>query len=121
MPRDPTFIVDKVTKAGSGHLGSNLGDVELTIALHRVLDSPRDVILWDTGHQTYVHKIAHRPKGQFDTLRQAGGMSGYPSRRRIRPRLDREQPRVDRPGYAHGLATAFDAPAGRVSNAEWSP
>jgi 1-deoxy-D-xylulose-5-phosphate synthase len=51
-----TFIVDAVTRTG-GHLGSNLGAVELTVALHRVFDSPRDVILWDTGHQAYVHKL----------------------------------------------------------------
>ena len=51
------FIVDAVSTAGSGHLGSNLGVVELTLALHRVFDSPRDIILWDTGHQAYVHKM----------------------------------------------------------------
>ena len=51
-----TFLVDKVSRTG-GHLGPNLGAVELTVALHRVFDSPRDVLLWDTGHQAYVHKL----------------------------------------------------------------
>ena len=91
-----TFIVDTVTTTG-GHLGSNLGAVELTLALHRVFDSPRDVILWDTGHQAYVHKLLTGRRYGFKTLKQAGGMSGYPNRARVRARLDREQPRVDEP------------------------
>ncbi len=103
-----TFIVDKVTKAGSGHLGSNLGDVELTIALHRVLDSPRDVILWDTGHQTYVHKIVTGRWDQFDTLRQAGGMSGYPSRAESDHDWIENSHASTVLSYAHGLATAFE-------------
>ena len=74
-----TAIVDAVSKVG-GHLGSNLGVVELTIALHRVFDSPRDLIVWDTGHQAYVHKMLTGRRDAFDTLRQAGGLSGYPSR-----------------------------------------
>jgi 1-deoxy-D-xylulose-5-phosphate synthase len=73
------FIVDAVSKS-SGHLGSNLGAVELSLALHRVFDSPTDAILWDTGHQAYVHKIVTGRRGRFDELRQAGGLSGYPSR-----------------------------------------
>ncbi|MEX1178669.1 MAG: 1-deoxy-D-xylulose-5-phosphate synthase [Nitriliruptor sp.] len=72
-------IIASVARVG-GHLGSNLGVVELTIALHRVLDSPRDVLLWDTGHQAYVHKMLTGRRAMFDTLRQAGGLSGYPSR-----------------------------------------
>ena len=64
----------------SGHLGSNLGAVELSLALHRVFDSPTDAILWDTGHQAYVHKIVTGRRDRFDELRQAGGLSGYPSR-----------------------------------------
>src|SRR6202163_3932336 len=72
-------IVDRVTVNG-GHLGSNLGVVELTLALHRVFDSPRDVILWDTGHQAYVHKLLTRPRDGFARLRKLGGMSGYPNR-----------------------------------------
>ena len=72
-------IVETVGRTG-GHLGSNLGAVELTIALHRVFESPRDAILWDTGHQTYVHKLLTGRNADFDGLRQPGGMSGYPSR-----------------------------------------
>jgi len=63
-----------------GHLGSNLGAVELTIALHRVFQSPRDILLWDTGHQAYVHKLLTGRQEMFSTLRQDGGLSGYPSR-----------------------------------------
>ncbi|MCO1581670.1 1-deoxy-D-xylulose-5-phosphate synthase [Crossiella sp. SN42] len=73
------FLVDKVCQAG-GHLGPNLGVVELTIALHRVFDSPRDRIIFDTGHQAYVHKILTGRQQDFDTLRAAGGLAGYPQR-----------------------------------------
>src|SRR3954464_8453865 len=73
------FIVQAVSVTG-GHLGSNLGAVELTLAVHRVFDSPRDLILWDTGHQAYVHKIVTGRREDFVTLRQGGGLSGYPSR-----------------------------------------
>jgi 1-deoxy-D-xylulose-5-phosphate synthase len=72
-------IIEAVAKVG-GHLGSNLGVVELTIALHRVFESPRDLIVWDTGHQAYVHKMLTGRRDAFATLRQAGGLSGYPSR-----------------------------------------
>ncbi len=72
-------IIDAVSKVG-GHLGSNLGVVELTIALHRVFRSPDDLLVWDTGHQAYVHKMLTGRREAFDTLRQAGGLSGYPSR-----------------------------------------
>jgi 1-deoxy-D-xylulose-5-phosphate synthase len=74
-----SFLVEKVSKTG-GHLGPNLGVVELTIALHRVFDSPRDVVLFDTGHQSYVHKILTGRAESFDQLRQRGGISGYPNR-----------------------------------------
>jgi 1-deoxy-D-xylulose-5-phosphate synthase len=73
------FLVQKVSRTG-GHLGPNLGVVELAIALHRVFESPRDALLWDTGHQAYVHKILTGRRDDFDTLRQQGGLSGYPSR-----------------------------------------
>ena len=73
------FIVQAVA-SNSGHLGSNLGAVELTLALHRVFESPTDAILWDTGHQAYVHKIVTGRSSGFDRLRQADGLSGYPSR-----------------------------------------
>ena len=74
------FLITKVSKTG-GHLGPNLGVVELTLALHRTFDSPRDVILFDTGHQSYVHKIITGRADQFDLLRQRGGIAGYPNRR----------------------------------------
>ncbi|MDR0488867.1 MAG: 1-deoxy-D-xylulose-5-phosphate synthase [Propionibacteriaceae bacterium] len=73
------FLIEKVQTTG-GHLGPNLGVVELTLAVHRVFQSPRDPILFDTGHICYVHKILTGRQSQFDTLRQAGGLSGYPSR-----------------------------------------
>ena len=89
------FIVDCVNTHG-GHLGSNLGAVEITLALHRVFRSPHDIILWDTGHQAYVHKLVTGRRDDFATLRQEGGLSGLPEPGRVRPRLGREQPRVDR-------------------------
>ena len=73
------FLVEKVSRTG-GHLGPNLGVVELTIAMHRVFQSPHDVLLFDTGHQSYVHKILTGRASEFDRLRQKGGISGYPSR-----------------------------------------
>jgi len=74
-----SFLIEKVSKSG-GHLGPNLGVVELTMAIHRVFDSPRDVVLFDTGHQSYVHKIVTGRAGEFDLLRQRGGIAGYPNR-----------------------------------------
>ncbi len=74
-----SFLVENVARTG-GHLGPNLGAVELTLALHRVFDSPKDTILWDTGHQAYVHKILTGRQAGFAHLRQRGGLSGYPSR-----------------------------------------
>ncbi|MCL1801590.1 MAG: thiamine pyrophosphate-dependent enzyme, partial [Promicromonosporaceae bacterium] len=76
------FLVEHVSKTG-GHLGPNLGVVELTIALHRVFESPKDTIVFDTGHQSYVHKIL-TGRHDFTHLRQQGGLSGYPSRRESR-------------------------------------
>src|SRR6056300_1707348 len=73
------FLVAKVAATG-GHLGPNLGVVELSIALHRVFHSPDDAIIWDTGHQAYVHKMLTGRSPEFDSLRQVGGLSGYPSR-----------------------------------------
>ena len=74
-----SFLVEKVSKTG-GHLGPNLGVVELTIAIHRVFESPKDVVLFDTGHQSYVHKILTGRAEKFDKLRQRGGIAGYPNR-----------------------------------------
>ncbi len=72
-----SFLITKVSRTG-GHLGPNLGVVELTMAIHKVFDSPRDPIIFDTGHQSYVHKILTGRASQFDNLRQRGGLSGYP-------------------------------------------
>jgi 1-deoxy-D-xylulose-5-phosphate synthase len=74
-----SFLIEKVSKSG-GHLGPNLGVVELTIALHRIFQSPKDVIVFDTGHQTYVHKLLTGRIAGFDKLRQRGGLAGYPNR-----------------------------------------
>lgn len=74
------FLIEKVSRTG-GHLGPNLGVVELTIAIHRTFQSPRDIVLFDTGHQSYVHKILTGRADQFDLLRQRDGISGYPNRR----------------------------------------
>ncbi len=100
------FVVDAVSAAGSGHLGSNLGAVELTLAMHRVFDSPRDILLWDTGHQAYVHKILTGRMAGFSTLRQAGGMSGYPSREESEHDWIENSHASTVISYAHGLAVA---------------
>jgi len=73
------FLIEKLSKTG-GHIGPNLGVVELTIALHREFDSPKDKLIWDVGHQSYVHKILTGRAAEFDTLRQYKGLSGFPKR-----------------------------------------
>ena len=73
------FLINHISKTG-GHLASNLGVVELTIALHLAFDLPKDKIIWDVGHQSYTHKILTGRKDQFDGLRKFGGMSGFPKR-----------------------------------------
>ncbi len=78
-----TFILDRVSRTG-GHLSPNLGVVELTVALHRVFDSPNDRLIWDVGHQAYVHKLLTGRAADFDRLRHTGGLSGYPSREESR-------------------------------------
>jgi 1-deoxy-D-xylulose-5-phosphate synthase len=100
------FVIDKVSGAG-GHLGPNLGVVELTIAAHRVFDSPRDVLLFDTGHQAYVHKILTGRCGDFDSLRQAGGLSGYPSQAESVHDVIENSHASTALSYADGLAKAF--------------
>src|SRR3954454_8973476 len=102
------FIVEAVTSSGSGHLGSNLGAVELTLAVHRVFDSPRDIVLWDTGHQAYVHKIVTGRRADFDKLRQAGGLSGYPSRTESEHDWIEKRHASTIVSYAHGLAPALE-------------
>ncbi|MFZ6005119.1 MAG: 1-deoxy-D-xylulose-5-phosphate synthase [Actinomycetota bacterium] len=106
------LIVDAVTSAGSGHLGSNLGAVELTLALHRVFHSPDDIILWDTGHQAYVHKIVTGRAHAFNTLRQQGGMSGYPSREESEHDWIENSHASTIISYAHGLAVAQESEGG---------
>jgi len=101
------FIVSAVSEVG-GHLGSNLGAVELTLALHRVFESPTDAILWDTGHQAYVHKIVTGRQAGFETLRQAGGLSGYPSREESPHDLIENSHASTVLSYADGLASARD-------------
>jgi 1-deoxy-D-xylulose-5-phosphate synthase len=98
-------IVEAVSRNG-GHLGSNLGVVELTLAMHRVFESPQDVLLWDTGHQAYVHKILTGRKDDFATLRKAGGLSGYPSREESPHDWVENSHASTIISYAHGLAEA---------------
>src|SRR5438105_9385915 len=100
------FIVQTVAVT-AGHLGSNLGVVELTLALHRAFDSPHDVILWDTGHQAYVHKLVTGRRGQFPTLRQTGGLSGYPSRHESEHDWVENSHASTILSYAYGLATSM--------------
>jgi 1-deoxy-D-xylulose-5-phosphate synthase len=100
------FLVAKVSRTG-GHLGPNLGVVELTLAVHRVFDSPKDRILFDTGHQAYVHKIVTGRQRGFDELRQRGGLSGYPSRGESEHDLIENSHASTALSYADGLAKAF--------------
>ncbi|HEU0241162.1 MAG TPA: 1-deoxy-D-xylulose-5-phosphate synthase [Micromonosporaceae bacterium] len=100
-------LIESVCRTG-GHLGPNLGVVELTIAVHRVFESPHDTIVWDTGHQAYVHKMLTGRHGDFAGLRQAGGLSGYPQR------AESEHDHVENShastalSYADGLAKAYE-------------
>ncbi|MEO6121600.1 MAG: 1-deoxy-D-xylulose-5-phosphate synthase N-terminal domain-containing protein, partial [Acidimicrobiales bacterium] len=105
------FVVQSVAVTG-GHLGSNLGAVELTLAMHRVFDSPRDILLFDTGHQAYVHKLVTGRRDAFPTLRQEGGLSGYPSRAESPHDWIENSHASTVLSYAHGLAVAVDG--GRV-------
>jgi len=100
------FLVDSVSATG-GHLGPNLGAVELTIALHRVFDSPTDAIVWDTGHQTYVHKMLTGRAKEFDGLRSRGGISGYPSRVESAHDIVENSHASTSLSYADGLAKAW--------------
>jgi 1-deoxy-D-xylulose-5-phosphate synthase len=100
------FLVQAVSRTG-GHLGPNLGVVELTIALHRVFDSPRDRILWDTGHQAYVHKMLTGRQAGFASLRQPGGLSGYPSQAESDHDVIENSHASTALSYADGLAKAY--------------
>ena len=99
-------LIETVSRT-SGHLGPNLGVVELTIALHRVFDSPVDRIVFDVGHQAYVHKLLTGRQAQFGTLRQAGGISGYPSRAESEHDLVENSHASTGLCYADGLAKAY--------------
>ena len=99
-------LVETVTRT-SGHLGPNLGVVELTIALHRVFDSPKDKLIFDTGHQSYVHKLLTGRYGQFSTLRQTGGLSGYPCRAESEHDLVENSHASTSLSYADGMAKAY--------------
>ncbi|HUF96957.1 MAG TPA: 1-deoxy-D-xylulose-5-phosphate synthase [Ilumatobacter sp.] len=102
------LIVESVSN-NAGHLGSNLGAVELSLALHRVFRSPTDAILWDTGHQAYVHKIVTGRREAFTDLRQEGGLSGYPSREESRHDHVENSHASTILSYAYGMAVARDA------------
>ncbi|MFJ8648335.1 1-deoxy-D-xylulose-5-phosphate synthase [Streptomyces sp. NPDC093546] len=99
-----SFLVDAVSKTG-GHLGPNLGVVELTIALHRVFESPKDKILWDTGHQSYVHKLL-TGRQDFSRLKMKGGLSGYPARAESEHDVIENSHASTVLGWADGLAKA---------------
>src|SRR5256886_5503424 len=108
------FTVESVQKTG-GHISSSLGTVEPTVALHRVFDSPRDKVVWDTGHQAYVHKMLTGRRGRFDTLRQFGGISGFLAR----TESEHDQFGAGHAGTsisaAHGMALARD-----LKGEEWN-
>ena len=100
------FIVQAVSRTG-GHLGSNLGAVELSVSLHRVFESPRDVIIWDTGHQAYVHKLITGRQDGFTRLRQRHGLSGYPSAAESPHDVVENSHASTSLSWASGLATGF--------------
>lgn len=100
------FLIDTVSKTG-GHLGPNLGVVELTLALHRVFDSPHDALLFDVGHQAYVHKIVTGRQEEFDRLRQRGGLAGYPARAESEHDFIENSHASTSLSYADGLAHSF--------------
>ena len=102
-----SFLIENVSRTG-GHLGPNLGVVELSIALHRVFNSPDDAIVWDTGHQSYVHKILTGRAAGFDQLRKSGGLSGYPSRAESPHDLVENSHASTSLSYADGLAKAWE-------------
>ncbi len=109
-------IIRTVAVTG-GHLGSSLGVVEITLALHRLLESPRDRIVWDTGHQAYAHKLLTGRLERFHTLRQIDGVGGFPAAHRVAPRRVRRRARrdgpLDRRGPRHGPRPAPLPRAGR--------
>src|SRR3982750_397278 len=103
------FLIDSVSQTG-GHLSSNLGTVELTIALHYVYDTPHDRIVWDVGHQTYAHKILTGRRERMGTLRQLGGIGGFPRR---------DESEYDTFGPAHSSTSIPAAPG--AGGGGWAP
>src|SRR4029450_1084095 len=101
-----SFLIEQVCDTG-GHLGPNLGVIELTLGLHRVFDSPQDPIIFDTGHQSYVHKILTGRQAQFRTLRQRHGLSGYPSQEESEHDWVANSHASTALSYADGLAKAI--------------
>ena len=101
------FLIDRVSKTG-GHLGPNLGVVELTIAIHRVFDSPKDSIVWDTGHQSYVHKMFTGRLDQFSELRKKDGISGYPARSESDHDIVENSHASTALSWADGIARAYE-------------
>ncbi|MEY2778304.1 MAG: hypothetical protein RL008_400 [Actinomycetota bacterium] len=101
------FLIDRVSKTG-GHLGPNLGVVELTIAIHRVFDSPQDSIIWDTGHQSYVHKMFTGRLDQFSELRKKDGISGYPARSESDHDIVENSHASTALSWADGIARAYE-------------
>ena len=101
------FLIDRVSKTG-GHLGPNLGVVELTIAIHRVFDSPKDSIVWDTGHQSYVHKMFTGRIEQFNELRKKDGISGYPARSESAHDIVENSHASTALSWADGIARAYE-------------
>jgi 1-deoxy-D-xylulose-5-phosphate synthase len=116
LAADIRRVLIEAVAASGGHLGSNLGAVELTIALHRVLDSPTDAIIWDTGHQAYAHKLLTGRRARFPTLRRPGGLSGYPNRAESPHDWVENSHASTALSYAYGLAAARQQAghAGRV-------
>ena len=107
------FLLDHVSKTG-GHLASNLGAVELTVALHRVLETPKDEIVFDVGHQCYTHKILTGRGAAMDTLRTFGGISGFP-----KPGESASDAFIAGPGYWHGLGQETAGGAGPCGCRHW--
>src|SRR4051794_35091433 len=100
------FLITTCARTG-GHIGPNLGVVELTMAIHRVFDSPRDRVVFDTGHQAYVHKLLTGRKAGFEKLRQEGGVSGYPSQAESEHDIVENSHASTSLSYADGLAKAY--------------
>ncbi|MEK9535987.1 MAG: 1-deoxy-D-xylulose-5-phosphate synthase N-terminal domain-containing protein, partial [Aquiluna sp.] len=101
------YLIDTVSKTG-GHLGPNLGVVEITMAIHRVFDSPNDAVVFDTGHQSYVHKLL-TGRQDFSALRQAGGIAGYPQRSESEHDVVENSHASTSLSWADGISRAFKA------------